>query len=207
MTKTALLIVDVQNDFCEGGALGVAGGHAVAERINGYLRDNLHLYSIIIASMDWHEADSTNGGHIALPPDKPDYLDSWPVHCIQETEGSDLHEQIWDVLDWVQTSAVPVEIVRKGQGVPAYSAFEGWSTTQAAVGRDMKLLKAVLQDAGITDIDVVGIATDHCVKESVQDALEADFSVTVLTEMTAGVDPERSKAALELMGERGAELV
>jgi nicotinamidase/pyrazinamidase len=206
MTK-ALLIVDVQNDFCEGGALGVAGGHAVADRINGYLRDNLHLYDIIVASQDWHEIDSTNGGHIALPPDEPDFVDSWPVHCIQETEGSDLHEQIWDVLDWVQTSALPVEIVRKGDGRPAYSAFEGWSTTPTATGYRQTPLEAILEDAGVTDIDVVGIATDHCVKESVMDALENDFSVTVLTEMIAGVDPVRSATAVSQMSDRGAEIV
>jgi nicotinamidase/pyrazinamidase len=203
MTNRALLIVDVQNDFCEGGALGVAGGHAVAERVNAYVRDNLHLYSLIVASMDWHEADSTNGGHIALPPDEPDFVDSWPVHCIQDTEGSDLHEQIWDAIAWVNTGeTIPVVIVKKGQGIPAYSAFEGVTDTE----RQMTL-KELLNRHEITSIDVVGIATDHCVKESVLDALEADFGVTVLTEMTAGVDPGRTAVAITQIESRGAEIV
>lgn len=199
MTGKALLIVDVQNDFCEGGSLGVEGGHAVAERINGYLRDHLHEYAVVVASMDDHEADSTNEGHIALPPDQPDFVDSWPPHCIQGTEGQDLHEQIWDVLTYVGMTEVPVILVRKGQGIPAYSAFEG--TTDAD-----KSLQETLERYEVSEIDAVGIATDYCVKESVLDALEADFDVTVLLEMTAGVDPERSKAAVTQMTERGAEI-
>lgn len=200
-TGKALLIVDVQNDFCEGGALGVEGGHDVAERINEYVREHVTEYDVIVASMDWHQPGSTNSGHIALPPDEPDYVDSWPPHCLQGTDGADLHEQIYDALAWVHSGEiVPIYLVKKGDGVPAYSAFEGEEDNGAPLG-------GLLEEHDIHVIDVVGIATDHCVRASVLDALNEDFGVNVLTSMIAGVDKDRSEAALAEMRGEGAKLL
>src|SRR5690606_8550356 len=124
MTK-ALLIVDVQNDFTEGGALAVAGGDAVASGISAYLAAHADEYDVIVASRDWHDADGDNGGHVA---DEADYVHAWPLHCVADTDGAE-----YDPL--LITDAV-THHVRKGQGVPAYSMFEGASddgSTVAAV--------------------------------------------------------------------------
>lgn len=110
----ALLIVDVQNDFTEDGALAVAGGDAVAAAVTEFLALHAADYEVIIASRDWHDADGDNGGHFA---EDPDYVDSWPVHCVAGTDGAE-----YDPL--FETAAV-THHVRKGQGEPAYSMFEG----------------------------------------------------------------------------------
>ena len=112
---TALLIVDVQNDFTEGGALGVVGGASVARRVTEYLASDAE-YDLVVASRDWHDADNDNGGHFATAG-PPDFVTTWPVHCVAGTTGAEYHPDL--VAD-----AVDVH-VRKGQGVPAYSMFEG----------------------------------------------------------------------------------
>ncbi len=187
---TALLIVDVQNDFTEGGALGVIGGASVARRITEYLASDTG-YDVVVASRDWHDADNDNGGHFATT-EPPDFATTWPVHCVAGTVGAEYHPDL--VAD-----AVDVH-VRKGQGVPAYSMFAGTADDGAH-------LSDVLHGLGITDVDVVGIATDHCVRASALDALAAGFSVRVLTDLVAGVAPESSSAALAEMSEAGATLV
>ncbi|GAA1457551.1 isochorismatase family protein [Williamsia maris] len=187
---TALLIVDVQNDFTEGGALGVAGGASVARRVTEYLASDAE-YDVVVASRDWHDADNDNGGHFATDG-PPDFSTTWPVHCVAGTAGAEYHPDL-------VAEAVDIH-VRKGQGVPAYSMFEG--TTD-----DGAQLSDVLRELGVTDVDVVGIATDHCVRASALDALGAGFSVRVLTDLVAGVAPESSTAALAEMSEAGATVI
>lgn len=185
----ALFIIDVQNDFTEGGALGVEGGAAVAAGISELLARHPDAYDHVFASRDWHDADNDNGGHFA---DDPDFVDSWPRHCVAESPGSDYHP----ALDFEKVTVH----VRKGQGVPAYSIFEG--TTDDGVSVADKL-----DELGVLDIDVVGIATDHCVRASGLGALEHGRHVRVFTDLIAGVAPEPSEAALAELGHAGAEIV
>lgn len=186
----ALLLIDVQNDFTEGGALGVAGGAAVAEGITEYLRAHPDTYDVVIASRDWHDGDNDNGGHFAAA--EPDFVETWPRHCVADTPGAEYHPAL-------DVSLVDIH-VRKGQGVPAYSIFEGVTDD----GRD---LLDVLDERGIDAVDVAGIATDYCVLASARDALDAGRRVAVLTDLVAGVAPESSQAALDELAAAGAELL
>lgn len=190
MTK-ALFIIDVQNDFTEGGALGVDGGAAVAAGVTDYLAEHRDEYELVVASRDWHDGDSDNGGHFARDA-APDFVDTWPVHCVAGTPGAEYHPAL-------DVTGVDVHI-RKGQGEPAYSIFEG--TDEAGRG-----IADLLAERGITEVDVVGIATDYCVRQSALDALEHGQRVRVLTGLVAGVAPESSEAALAELGHAGAEIV
>ncbi|QHC73108.1 nicotinamidase [Rathayibacter sp. VKM Ac-2805] len=185
---TALLIVDVQNDFTEGGALAVTGGAAVAQGITAHLAAHADRYSAVLASRDWHEGDSDNGGHFAV---EPDFVDSWPVHCVAGTDGARFHPAL-------DTARIDVQIL-KGQGRPSYSAFEG--TTEAG-----EELGAVLAERGVTALDVVGLATDHCVRASALDARRAGLEVRVLEDLVAGVSEEASAAALRELTEAGVRV-
>lgn len=187
----ALFIIDVQNDFTEGGALGVEGGAAVAAGITELLAQHPDRYDHVFASRDWHDADSDNGGHFALDAE-PDFVTTWPVHCVAGTTGAEYHPAL-------NTDAVTVH-VRKGQGSPAYSIFEGTTEDGSAVADK-------LEELGVIDIDVVGIATDYCVRASALDALEHGRGVRVLTDLVAGVAEESSAAALAELGHAGAEIV
>jgi len=184
----ALLIVDVQNDFTEGGALAVEGGDAVASGITAFLAEHAADYDAIIASRDWHDAVGDNGGHFS---DAPDFAATWPVHCVAGTEGAE-----YDPL--FVTDAV-THHVRKGQGEPAYSMFEGVTEDGLTVG-------AVLTAGGVLSADVVGIATDHCVRASALDALAHGLHVRILTDLIVGVGAESSEAALAELAHAGAEL-
>lgn len=195
---TALLIVDVQVDFCEGGALAVTGGNDVALKIATYLRFAVPAgnYGLVVASMDWHAAPpDTNCGHFALDGD-PDFVNSWPVHCVADSPGSALHPAIHPVYEMIDY------VVQKGYGTQSYSAFEGVSEADVP-----QSLISILRERGITDIDVVGIATDYCVRASVLDALGLGFNVNVLQTMCAGVDPISSSAAFVAMDDRGAVIM
>jgi len=185
----ALFIVDVQNDFTEGGALGVDGGDAVAERITRYLAEHAGDYAVIAASRDWHDADNDNGGHFSA---NPDYVDSWPVHCVAGTEGAEYDPGL-------DTTAITHHLY-KGRGKPDYSLFQG-ATEEGTTAIDL------VRTNGITEVDVVGIATDHCVRASALDALRAGLRVRVLTNLVAGVAPESSAAALKQLAAEGAELL
>ncbi|GGA70201.1 nicotinamidase [Pseudoclavibacter endophyticus] len=187
---SALLIIDVQNDFTEGGALEVKGGAAVARGISALLERDAHRYGVVAASRDWHNAEGDNGGHFALD-EEPDYMDTWPVHCVAGTPGAEYHPEL-------DLSRVRVH-VRKGQGLPAYSAFEG--TTD-----DGRMLAAVFRDVGVTRVDVVGIATDHCVRESAFDAKRAGFDVRVRANLTAAVNPARVGETLRALEVAGIEI-
>ncbi len=187
MTK-ALFIVDVQNDFTEGGALAVSGGDEVARRITAYLRARAGDYAVIVASRDWHDADHDNGGHFHP---EPDFVDSWPVHCVSGTAGAEYDPEL-------DTAAV-THHVKKGQGIPAYSLFEG--TTD-----DGERVSELIERHGILDVDVVGLATDHCVRASALDALAHGRRVRILSDLVAGVGAASSSAALAELQGAGAEV-
>ena len=183
-----LLVVDVQNDFCEGGALGVAGGNRVASRISDFIAAHGSEYAVIVASRDWHDADNDNGGHFAPEGESPNFVTTWPVHCVAGTTGAEYHP---DLILPLQT--LPV---KKGQGVPSYSMFEGR-------GDDGRIVEKILQGAGVTEVDVVGIATDHCVRASALDARGAGFEVRVLNDLIAAVSPDTESSARAEMTEAG----
>lgn len=189
MTR-ALFIIDVQNDFTEGGALAVTGGARVAAGISALLEAHPQAYRHIFASRDWHNPDSDNGGHIALDG-APDLVTTWPVHCVAGTPGAEYHPDL----------VVPERTVHiyKGQGEPGYSIFEGQTGAGDSLG-------ALLTERGVTDVDIVGLATDHCVRASALDALEHGQHVRVLTDLIAGVGEDTSQAALAEMAHMGAVL-
>jgi nicotinamidase/pyrazinamidase len=186
----ALFIIDVQNDFTEGGALGVEGGDAVAAGVTRMLVQHPGRYGHVFASRDWHDGDNDNGGHFASG--QPDFVDSWPVHCVSGTRGAEYDPGL-------DPSLIDVH-VRKGMGEPAYSIFDG-------VTEEGGTVTDALDALGITDVDVVGIATDHCVRASALDALAVGRRVRVLTDLVAGVAPTSSAAALDEIVAAGGELV
>ena len=186
----ALLVVDVQNDFCEGGSLAVSGGAAVAKKISEYL--NSTDYDLVVASRDWHDSDNNNSGHFADASSDPDYKNSWPVHCVANSDGAKYHSNL--DLNLIQAH------VYKGQGAHGYSAFEG-------VTEDGGTLEQLLKEESITQLDVVGIATDHCVMASAMDAKKLGLSVRVISSLTAGVSPESTERAIDSLIDSGVEVV
>lgn len=188
MSATALLVVDVQNDFVEGGSLAVAGGRAVAQAIVEHIDAAAGRYAAIIGSQDWHTPGSDNGGHLALDR-APDYRDSWPVHCLAGSPGADFaHPGLARRL---------THQVRKGMGVPAYSMFEG------VADDDGRSVAEVLAAQGIERVEVVGIATDYCVRATALDAAALGLDTHVLATLTAGVAPETTEAALDDLAAAG----
>ncbi|UJW33141.1 isochorismatase family protein [Saccharothrix sp. AJ9571] len=179
----ALIVVDVQNDFCEGGALGVAGGADLAARISGFLREN--AYDQVVATRDYH---IDPGAHFS---DEPDFVRSWPRHCEAGTPGAAFHP----ALDVAPISAV----FSKGQYSDGYSGFEGSTET----GEN---LADWLRTREVDTVDVVGIATDHCVRATALDAAEAGFTVRVLLDLTAGVSKATVDTALADLRAAGADL-
>lgn len=198
MTR-ALLIVDVQNDFCEGGSLAVSGGTEIAERVAQLIQEET-AYAEIFASQDWHNAlPDLNGGHFATPGEDPDYVTTWPVHCVSGTRGAEIQPTLKQALATV--GAVPIH---KGMGRPDYSAFQGRNPY------GMQSLAWEIAERGVTGLDVVGLATDHCVYQSTIGAL-TELSVPleevrVLTSMIAGVDSVASSRALDDLVSMGAKL-
>jgi nicotinamidase/pyrazinamidase len=182
----ALVIVDVQNDFCEGGSLAVAGGAAVAAAIRDHLAAHAHDYGAVVATRDHHRDPGT---HFSA---QPDYTDSWPPHCVAGTPGAELHPAL-------DTNRVD-EVFDKGAYAAAYSGFEGVSTEGTS-------LADWLRAHGVTDIDVAGIATDYCVRATALDGVREGFAVHVLDDLTAGVAEDSSARAREEMRTAGAELV
>jgi nicotinamidase/pyrazinamidase len=182
--------VDVQNDFCEGGSLAVAGGAAVAKKISDYLKSA--DYELVVASRDWHDSHNNNSGHFANANADPDYKTSWPVHCVANSEGANYHPNL--ELDLIQAH------VLKGQGAHGYSAFEGVTEEGGSLAELLKL-------KGINQLDVVGIATDHCVLASALDAKKLGFTVRVISSLTAGVSPESTELAIDSLIDSGVEVV
>jgi nicotinamidase/pyrazinamidase len=188
----ALIVVDVQNDFCEGGSLPVAGGARVASDIGVLLHHwtrkdpKAPAYDVVVASKD-HHLDP--GAHWS---EDPDFVDSWPVHCQVGTDGEAFHPN----LDPQPFDAVFL----KGEHAPAYSAFEG------RTGNGVDLV-TWLREREVDDVDVCGLATDHCVRATALDAAANGFATRVLTELCAGVAPATTEAALTELRGHGVTVV
>lgn len=205
MTR-ALVVVDVQNDFCEGGSLAVAGGEKVAHRIANNIRGintmDSGLYDYIVATKDLHDAYTDNGGHFGNPPD---FIDTWPAHCVIGSEGSRFHPAIEDVADFFDA------VFYKGQGEPAYSGFQGSLNPVSSV--KSLTLHEWLQRRNVTDLSICGIATDYCVKATALDAIDLGYHVRVPLYLTAAVggDDARGEAILDIYekqdGQAGLTLI
>jgi nicotinamidase/pyrazinamidase len=181
----ALIVVDVQNDFCEGGSLPVNGGAGVAAAITEVLADpDRWHWDHVVATQD-HHIDP--GAHFS---DSPDYVNTWPVHCVVGTPGQDFHPN----LDTDRIEA----IFTKGDHAAAYSGFEGHAGGVS--------LAAWLRMRGVDAVDVVGIATDHCVRATALDAAREGFATTVLLDLTAGVAEATVTDALSSMDAAGVTL-
>ncbi len=178
----ALLVVDVQNDFCEGGSLAVAGGSAVAAAVTAHMAAG--GYDHVVATRD-HHIDP--GAHFS---EAPDYVDSWPRHCVVGTDGAELHPAL---------DRGPIEAVfDKGHHAAAYSGFEGTA--------DDAGLAEWLRARGVDAVDVVGIATDHCVRATALDAVAEGFDTRVLLHLTAGVSEATTEDALDQLRRAGVHL-
>ena len=181
----ALIIVDVQNDFCEGGSLAVAGGAAVARGITSLLAKPDHGYDHVVATKDFH---IDPGRHFA---DEPDYANSWPAHCVAGSPGAEFHPEL---------DTAPVEATfRKGAHAAAYSGFEG-------ADDDGTPLAAWLRARDVDEVVVVGIATDYCVRSTAADAVANGFRTRVLLGLTAGVAPGSTSEAIESLRGTGVDV-
>lgn len=187
MTR-ALVLVDLQNDFTEGGSLAVEGGAEVARRAAEFVLAERDGYAAVVATADWHEDP---GEHWATDGAAPDFASSWPVHCAAGTPGADFHPGLAPALPHVDA------VFRKGRHEAAYSGFEGATDDGVA-------LADWLRARGVTELDVCGIATDHCVRATVLDGLREGFEVTLLENLVAGVAPETTERALAEMTSAGA---
>ena len=186
----ALIVVDVQNDFCEGGSVAVAGGAEIAGKVRDLVERATEAgYRRVVATRD-HHIDP--GDHFS---DTPDFRTSWPVHCVAGTQGSDFHP---DFLPAVHAGAIHA-VFYKGAYEAAYSGFEG--ATEDGTG-----MTAWLRAQGVTTVDVVGIATDHCVKATALDAAAAGFTTRVLLDLTAGVNHDTIRLAREELRRADVEL-
>jgi len=181
----ALIIVDVQNDFCEGGSLAVAGGTEVAAAISRALEADAGKWDHVVATRDHHVDPGT---HFST---EPNYVDTWPAHCVAGTPGAKLHPNL-------RTDRIEA-VFDKGAYAAAYSGFEGTN----ADGED---LAGWLRRHDVDTVDVVGIATDHCVRATALDAAQAGFTTTVLLDLTAGVAAATTQAALEQLEAAGVTL-
>ncbi|MEO7447453.1 MAG: isochorismatase family protein [Humibacillus sp.] len=186
----ALVIVDVQNDFCEGGSLAVTGGAEVARLVSQHVADVGAGYDHVVATADWH---IDPGAHFSQTPD---YVDSWPVHCKADSDGAAFHPLLAGALGRVEA------VFRKGEFAAAYSGFEGRSDDGASAP-----LVDWLRDHSVGQVVVVGIATDHCVRATALDSQSAGFTTTVLLDLTAGVAAATTDAALRAMDEAGIALL
>lgn len=192
--KRALIVVDVQNDFCEGGSLPVAGGaeaaYKIAELLHHWSRQDPKApdYAVAVATRD-HHIDP--GDHFAPPGTDPDFVDTWPVHCVVDTDGAAFHPN----LDPQPFDA----IFLKGEHSAAYSGFEGRTT-------DGTGLADWLNQHDVTDVDICGIATDFCVRHTTIDALKNGFNTRLLIDLCVGVAPETTAQAVEELRSAGASI-
>ncbi|MCL2468044.1 MAG: isochorismatase family protein [Micrococcales bacterium] len=186
MPHRALIVVDVQPTFCEGGALPVEGGNRTAEAVAAYADAHRDRYALVVTTQDWHVDP---GEHFS--PD-PDFVDTWPPHGVAGTDEAELHRALADLHPDVQ--------VKKGEFAAAYSGFEG-------VAPDGRTLAAVLVDADIDAVDIVGIAESHCVRATALDAVAEGLATRVLTDLTVPVTPELGEAARTELAAAGVDLV
>lgn len=180
----ALIIVDVQNDFCEGGSIPVTGGAEVAREISRTVAEQTGRWDHVVATRDHH----IDPGHHFSP--EPDFVDTWPPHCVVGTAGAEFHPNL---------TVTPEAVFDKGAYSAAYSGFEG---SQGETG-----LAQWLRDHDVTAVDITGIATDHCVRATALDAVGAGLDTTVLLDLTAGVSCDSVDAALDALRAAGVELV
>lgn len=188
MTR-ALIVVDVQNDFCEGGRLPVAGGAAVAARISETIAADPDRWALIVATQDWH---IDPGDHFAPAGEAPDFVRTWPVHCLAEGPGARFHPDL----------RLPAEavVVHKGEHQAAYSGFDGRS-------RDGRTLAEILSDAGVDRVDVVGLATSYCDRATALDARRLGYPTTLIADLCADVDPAATPATLAELAGAGVTLL
>ncbi|MFM9366963.1 isochorismatase family protein [Streptomyces sp. Da 82-17] len=188
--RRALIVVDVQNDFCEGGSLAVAGGADVAAAVTDLIGQAAGAgYQHVVATRDHHIAP---GDHFS---DHPDYAHSWPAHCVAGTEGVGFHPNFAPA---VASGAVDA-VFDKGAYTAAYSGFEGTDENGTPLARWLRARE-------VTEVDVVGIATDHCVRATALDAAREGFRTKVLLDLTAGVAQESTQRALDELRGAGVEL-
>jgi nicotinamidase/pyrazinamidase len=185
----ALIVVDVQNDFCEGGSLAVAGGADVAAAVTDLIGEAQAGYRHVVATRD-HHVDP--GSHFS---DHPDFERSWPPHCVAGTEGVGFHPNFAPAVASGSIDAV----FDKGAYAAAYSGFEGLDENGTG-------LADWLRERHVTEVDVVGIATDHCVRATALDAVRAGFTTHVLLDLTAGVAETTTERALEELRRAGVKL-
>jgi nicotinamidase/pyrazinamidase len=190
--QKALLVIDVQNDFCEGGALACESGSSVAGKITSFLKVQKANYDFVIASRDWHTPGQSNDGHFAPFGTEPDFVSTWPIHCVADTFGAEYHPNL-------DQSLIDIHI-KKGQGANGYSIFDGTDEQGVPFPDLLKSLK-------VSKVDVVGIATDYCVRASALDAVSRNLDVTVITSLTAGVSAASVENAIDEMVDAGITVV
>jgi nicotinamidase/pyrazinamidase len=181
---TALIVVDVQRDFCEGGSLAVSGGAAVAAAISKMAGS----YKLVVATRDWH---GDPGDHFAAPGTEPDFRHTWPRHCVAGTPGADWHPDLH-----LPEGTV---VVSKGERAAAYSGFEGHDEAGCH-------LAGRLRQVGVDAVDVAGIATTYCVRATALDAVREGFATRVLTNLVADVDPAATPATWAELRDAGVAL-
>ena len=199
----ALIVVDVQNDFCEGGSLAVAGGADTAGEITDYLETHADRYDVVAATQDWH---IDPGSHFS---DTPDYVDSWPVHCVAGSSGAAPHPDL-------DTELIDA-FFRKGQHEAAYSGFEGLLVPEDEVPTgdpdapkepaETVSLDDWLRDNDVDEVVIVGLATDYCVRATALDAVQAGYATSVIKDLTRGINREAVLAAYAEMEDAGVELL
>jgi nicotinamidase/pyrazinamidase len=184
----ALVIVDPQRDFAELGSLAVVGGNKTAENIANYAYGHADVYRLIVVTRDWHPALLVS--HFS---NTPDYIDSWPAHCVQGTFGAEFITPIANLL----TSGKIDVVVSKGQHSAAYSGFEGSDDSGNSLDQIL---------SGISQVDICGIATSHCVRATAIDAYNNGYSVTVFTDLSVGVTDELHTKTLSELHNMGIKL-
>jgi nicotinamidase/pyrazinamidase len=188
--RNALLVVDIQNDFVEGGALPITGGRNVASQVSRHVRHFKSEYAFVVASRDYHEDPADH-----FSP-TPDFLTTWPNHCVIGTQGAALCTPIFNLVREKLIQAV----VDKGRHAAAYSAFEG-------VDSRGHPLYDVLREARVDHIDICGLATDYCVRATALDARKHEFQVRVLVNLCAAVNEATGLQALEEMKAAGCQIM
>jgi nicotinamidase/pyrazinamidase len=184
----ALIVVDVQNDFCPGGSLAVTNGDDVAQEITEWASAFADDYELIVATQDWHPT-----GEFDHFSENPDFETTWPPHCVQNTEGAELHHDL-------KLPVSRTRYVRKGQTSAAYSGFEGTDILSH------NTLDQLLKYYEIEAVDVVGLALDYCVKATALDAVALGYATSVLLPLTAGVGSLSTGRALEALEASGVAL-
>ena len=200
----ALIIVDVQNDFCEGGSLAVTGGADLAGEITDYVESSAGRYDLVAATQDWH---IDPGAHFS---ETPDFAESWPPHCVAGTTGAQLHPDL-------DTELVDA-FFRKGQYEAAYSGFEGvlapdeevpTGDPEAEPDNDAETLSLDdwLRDNDVDEVVVLGLAADFCVRATAMDAVAAGYTTAVIPELSRGIKRESTLAAWAELEDAGVEII